>query len=109
VFVKCESGDHKLKNKFVFLFALMLLSGLPCAVHAQDDQLAQNFANIDNPLEIDGAEKAVTLRFEGKDPEKGTWHFFVKNQAYDEAQNTPLANELNAIAPAAGVQFNLEF
>ena len=74
---------------------------------AQDSAPDFSYINEDNPLQME-KDAGVTYKVVGKEDE-GAIKFFVKNTGitYDAADET--GDSLNAIQPAAGIQFHLEF
>jgi hypothetical protein len=55
------------------------------------------------------SESGAQVSFAGEDEEKGLFELFVKKQDSLSFNQDPLADQLNAIEPAAGIQFRLEF
>ena len=55
------------------------------------------------------SERGAQVSFVGEDEEKGLLEVFVKRQNSMAESTDPLADQLNRIEPAAGVQFRLEF
>jgi len=53
-------------------------------------------------------DQGVTLQFAGK-KEEGALSFFVAADSFSVQENDPFVEGLNAISPAAGIQFTMDF
>lgn len=96
-----------IKTLLLIITAFVLF--LPSISIAQDDVKLSSAADIsDHPWSTIEDEDGLAYRIQGADKEKGVWNLFVKNKSLRDDES-PIANDLNAIEPAAGVQFNLEF
>lgn len=91
--------------KIAIILCLCVLASLPALAVEQERPV---FVPRDRaPLSI--SERGAQLSFAGKDEEKGLFELFVKKQDSLSFSQDPLADQLNAIEPAAGIQFRLEF
>lgn len=98
-----------LSKKVFLLFSAFFLLVSSGATSAQDQVHYEELSAFpDQKWSVMKEEKGLAYRFQGYNAEKGVWNFFVKNKSEGNS-DTPLADELNSISPAAGVQFNLEF
>lgn len=95
----------------ILLISCLLIGGAFSAgsANAQSDELALLLSQQTNDWEVSQGDAKMKYRFSGYDKEKGTWHLYMRNRADNSFDNTPLANELNALEPSAGVEFNWSF
>jgi len=91
--------------RLAVFFACTLLA---YPVFAQDIEYKAAYED-ENTVAFDEAQKKLILPFAGKDKEEGMLELFVGNNSEEALASTPVGNDLNSIAPAAGVQFRLEF
>ena len=88
-----------------YISALALLLIIPSAQAFERDQ-EYKFED-EQVFEQDG--KGFTVQFLGEDKEEGVLKLFVKDTKGEYEFYDPTSDDLNRIAPAAGIQLNIEF
>ena len=94
-----------MKKVTKYISALALLLVIPTA-HAFEQDQEYKFED-EQVFEQDG--KGFTVQFLGDDKEEGVLKLFVKDTKGEYEFYDPTSDDLNRIAPAAGIQLNIEF
>jgi len=106
-------GAKQMKNLMAILTLMACFTFMaPISASAQNEK-SYNVPEMtpEHGMSFDRNEKKLVMPFAGQDEEQGVIELFVAKNKFSQspAVETPLADELNRISPAAGVQFRLEF
>ena len=97
----------KAKTKLLLGIYILCLCMFPVMItNAEEPYFAS--ADDDNEFVFNGDDKTLSYRVAGKNREKGIFNLYLKNDPKD-LSDIPSAADLNAVEPAAGIQFNLDF
>lgn len=99
-----QAGEQSAFGPFMPLY--FGLNELPANVYGPYRPADFGDAQVQTPFTT--GENGLALRFAGKQ-EEGALSLFVKTDSFSKDQADRFADDLNAISPAAGIQFTMDF
>lgn len=99
-----------LKKIMLSMISALALTTFPC--QAEEGAVYGPFTSFDTQAYSDNPfrqeDHALSFRFAGE-KEDGALSFFVAKDSFSKQESDAFASDLNAISPAAGIHFTMDF